>query len=285
MRGLAAARSAVEAAAARGPSEMAAARQRGRELLTRRLHLQQRQQRQQRQREELELKVQQQQQQQQQQHLQLMQHQRLQQARAGQRRLEPETRPVRGIWARYCGLLERRPWATNAATGLALGLTGDAFCQLAVEGVAPADYDIPRTLVFCGFNSIYSATVSVRVYSLYTAILPARVVASPWRFGAASSLLDNLVHSPVIYLPAYYAWKGGLGGQSVAEMVQTYREQFAPVMRSLLAVWVPVQFVNFCFVPAPQRVAATLAANLVWNSILSYHTHAPALGATTLVAA
>jgi hypothetical protein len=208
------------------------------------------------------------------------------QARAGgQRRPGPEPGPARGPWARYCELLERRPWATNAATGLALGLAGDAFCQLTMEGVAPAEYDVPRTLVFSGFNTIYSSTVSVRVYSLYTTVLPARVLASPWRFGAASSLLDNLVHSPAIYLPAYYAWKGALGGQSVAEAAQTYRDQFVPVMRSLLVVWVPVQFCTFCFVPAPQRVAATLAANLVWNSLLSFQSHAPELGAAPLATA
>mmetsp|Transcript_22272 Transcript_22272/g.63331 ORF Transcript_22272/g.63331 Transcript_22272/m.63331 type:complete len:202 (-) Transcript_22272:892-1497(-) len=183
----------------------------------------------------------------------------------------------RALWRqpvrRYAELLESHPHTANALTGAALGLAGDLICQFLIERRNAETFSFRRLVSFTTFSAFYAGTFSVKVFAMYPNILPKYFMKTPLREGIASSLLDCVVHSPLLYLPTFYAWQGLFRGEALADCARAYQADFAAVMGSLLVVWIPVQTVNFSVVPRSQRVVFVNGANLVWNCILDFLSH------------
>jgi len=167
----------------------------------------------------------------------------------------------------------KRPMVANFVAGGALGAGGDIICQNLIEGAQVLEMDAPRFTGMTTFSAFYASTFSVWIFGLYPRILPKSMMKSRAREGIASSLLDCCVHSPILYLPAFYVWTGAFQGRTPSQSIETYKKQFKDVMTSLIVIWIPVQTLNFSIVPRPFRVVFVNAANLVWNAVLDYLHH------------
>jgi hypothetical protein len=169
-----------------------------------------------------------------------------------------------------------------------MALLGDLICQFAIEERSlspPAEastatavaatgddqrFDARRTLAFTTFGCLYQGFVCYWVYNAYPLLLPASIVASNLQMGLAGSLLDNFVHSPLLYTPAFFLSVGLMQGQSWGEACATLRDEFASTMLALWAVWIPIQALTFGLVPPAYRVIFMNGACLMWNIILDY---------------
>jgi len=196
---------------------------------------------------------------------------------------KPESFPLlRDAFRGYTRLLEERPVITNFLSSAFFGLTSDLICQFIVEKKTASEFDFKRCFGMTSFCAVYASTISLRVFAMYPKILPKAILKKPLFEGITSAVLDNLVHSPLLYLPVFYVWTGMVSGATFMESLHTYKDQFLPCMSALLLVWMPIQTVNFGFVPRSYRVVFVCAGNLVWNSCLDYLHHNYESDSTTL---
>jgi len=169
--------------------------------------------------------------------------------------------------------LSKRPFFTNLAMGASLGASGDLVAQIALENKNFQTFDWIRFATMSSFNGLYPSIVSVRVFALYPRIIPTAFKSTRLREGLSSALIDCCLHSPLLYLPAFYIYSGFSRGESAVKSLLHYKDQFADCMEALLAVWVPAQTLNFSVIPPKQRVIFVGVVNLGWNSYIDYKNH------------
>jgi protein Mpv17 len=160
---------------------------------------------------------------------------------------------LRRVQTSYIRSMHERPWTTNMVTGGALGLIGDVICQRSLEDCEQLDW---RRMGALGvFGLVYSGGVNFAVYNSFSRVLPATLQTTPLRYGVGCTALDNFVHVPFLYTPAFYLSTGLLQGASLGESVDTMAEGYWRSISTCWLMWVPLQAVNFAFVPAHLRVA------------------------------
>jgi hypothetical protein len=90
---------------------------------------------------------------------------------------------------------------------------------------------------------------------------------------AAQVLIDQCVHHPFMYFPAFYITREvierGASAASVAAALSKYRANAAEDMVALWKVWVPVTCANFAFSPMWLRIPVVATTSLAWTAILS----------------
>ena len=149
-----------------------------------------------------------------------------------------------------------------------LSFQGGDHSANALEG----SLDFSRVLKFMSFNVFYEGSFQHVLYNvLYPRLFP--VVGSSSLFSVAlkMSVFDNLVHTPFLYLPAYYAFKSVVVDETHAlEGLREYYREGLVVLVACWTVWVPAQVLIFWKVPPNFRIATTAAFGTLWDVILSY---------------
>jgi hypothetical protein len=59
--------------------------------------------------------------------------------------------------------------------------------------------------------------------------------------GSALTVLDQFIHHPFLYFPAFYLMRGGMAGEAPAASLDKYREDAWENLKALWMVWVPAQ--------------------------------------------
>ena len=210
---------------------------------------------------------------------------------------------VRALLRAYNTRLESHPYSTNVGSAAFLGFVGDILCQKVIEGQPAIDW--PRHRAFVTFAAVYQGAACGFVYGLYARYLPPLLnrsyaalfrggpgaagssnspatrtsplrqpipptpapKVSPIAFGAASTLTDNFVHSPLSYIPCYYLATGLQQGQSLSDIRGAMRESYWDTVRACWGFWVPMQFLNFAVVPQRARVLFVNCGCLFWNIV------------------
>jgi protein Mpv17 len=90
--------------------------------------------------------------------------------------------------------------------------------------------------------------------------------------GVISTVADNFIHVPILYLPTYFVAVGTLQGLPVDQSIQEMQDSWWPTLGSCWAFWVPFMAVNFSLVNPAQRVKAVAGANFCWTVFLDYIT-------------
>lgn len=62
-------------------------------------------------------------------------------------------------------------------------------------------------------------------------------------------------------------------GKQFREITEEFRAKFIYVFAADCLIWVPMQSLNFYFVPPQQRILFISCVFVVWNTILSYFKH------------
>jgi hypothetical protein len=78
------------------------------------------------------------------------------------------------------------------------------------------------------------------VYKSYS-FLPKPFLSTQLRTGLSCSLIDNFVHVPLLYTPAFYALTGLMQGRTMAEATETFNQGYLTSLTSCWMMWVPVQ--------------------------------------------
>ena len=159
----------------------------------------------------------------------------------------------------------------------------DLLVQKVVERREKVDWR--RNAAFAAFGFFYLGGVQYSIYvPLFSRIFPnaASFAAKPLAqklkdtkgiFAMlAQVFLDQCVHHPLMYFPAFYCTKEIVmaeGSPDLKRCLQEYRNNMSEDMQALWKIWVPATMVNFTFMPMHLRIPFVAGVSLVWTCILS----------------
>lgn len=88
---------------------------------------------------------------------------------------------------------------------------------------------------------------------------------------AAQVFLDQCVHHPLMYFPAFYCTKELVmrPEPDIRQCLQEYQINMKEDLLALWKIWVPATLVNFAFMPLWARIPTVATTSLVWTMILS----------------
>eukprot|EP00238_Polyblepharides_amylifera_P005447 CAMPEP_0196580072 /NCGR_PEP_ID=MMETSP1081-20130531/26813_1 /TAXON_ID=36882 /ORGANISM="Pyramimonas amylifera, Strain CCMP720" /LENGTH=286 /DNA_ID=CAMNT_0041899845 /DNA_START=114 /DNA_END=974 /DNA_ORIENTATION=+ len=203
-------------------------------------------------------------------------HMALQQARRTFTNYLPKGEPIKNPGY----LAKMGTWAATAPITFALITTlvrtgpCDLFAQLYMEGRTEVDWR--RFWGFMIFGAVY---VSVFQYYFYSLVLCASNVRKLTGFSGkgpvalSTALLDQLVHSPLLYCPAFFLCLKMVDGVSVSELpgavFDKWSAEVVEVCKASCILWIPAQMVNFYFMPPHMVVPFINAVGVIWVVWLS----------------
>ena len=110
----------------------------------------------------------------------------------------------------------------------------------------------------------FQGGVDTKVYQVYD-----KLKLTP----IGKSLVDNIFHVPLAYMPAWLLTDGLLSGKTATEVALEKQENYIKLLVVCAAMWIPFQYANFRYLPPSMQVLAVNAGCLVWNVILCFLTH------------
>mmetsp|Transcript_8491 Transcript_8491/g.21781 ORF Transcript_8491/g.21781 Transcript_8491/m.21781 type:complete len:199 (-) Transcript_8491:90-686(-) len=170
--------------------------------------------------------------------------------------------------------LHRWPVTTNITTGALLGAAGDVVCQRIVEQTEVINRR--RLFAMTVFGGAYVGGAATFVYRLYPrliAMMPTALRATPTRNAVTAMLLDQVVHCPLVYTPAFYISTNVLQGSTVEMAIGELRAKYVESVVACAGFWVPFMFANFRYMPPALHVLTMQGANLAWTVIIDYIAH------------
>jgi hypothetical protein len=143
--------------------------------------------------------------------------------------------------------------------------------------------DWKRNLTFASFGFVYLGGVQ---YALYVPIfgrmfpnaasyagksLGSKLAdAAGSRSMVAQVVIDQFIHHPFLYFPAFYSIKEVVNGGLVADGLAKYQRNYKEDLVALWKLWVPSTILNFAFMPMHMRIPWVATTSLFWTCILSY---------------
>ncbi|KAL7500158.1 hypothetical protein ACHAWT_007940 [Skeletonema menzelii] len=168
----------------------------------------------------------------------------------------------------------------HMATGGALAFAGDVIAQSLLSedeerSIPPKDWDFIRTKAFVIFGALYTGGAQHFIFNYlnnsFDEPLP--------RLAMAQFFFIPFCYYPTFLLmnPALRAgWEHGFGSEDAkVRQVELFSDIASQIPTTLLrnwCFWLPVQYVQFNFIPAELNVTFTAAFGVIWNAILSWST-------------
>ena len=185
--------------------------------------------------------------------------------------------PLSPVFEKYMSTLTAFPLPTKMMTGAALATAGDAIAQTREDD----DYDPSRGASFAAFDMIYRAAQHVLfpiivelcrgqyLFSVMGTIGASQLVDLSTLTAMERSLASQLIIVPFLYYPVFFTFTGYMQGLNFEEGLERAKQNFAPLMKRNLLFWIPVQYVQFCYIPTDLQIPFLSCAGLAWTFILS----------------
>ena len=177
--------------------------------------------------------------------------------------------------------LTRRPLITGIVCAGGKGCLADALSQKMLQD---GEYKAERTVAFGLWNAIYCGAACFAMYSvLAPRLLPLRLANGMRHPHATRNTLalvafDNLVATPLVCLPTYYAVHAFVTASHeerrrpvalTRSALQTYARECVETLSLSWSFWVPIHLVTFSIVPTPLRVHFTAVMSGVTLTFMS----------------
>jgi len=158
----------------------------------------------------------------------------------------------------------------------------DYLVQKLVERKEKVDWK--RNAAFAAFGFFYLGGVQYGIYvQLFGRMFPnaGKFASKPIReklkdtkgmFNVgAQVLLDQCLHHPLMYFPAFYCTKELVMSEKpdLSKAITNYRSNMKEDMIALWKIWVPATLINFAFMPMYARIPFTAGVSLLWTMVLS----------------
>lgn len=175
----------------------------------------------------------------------------------------------------------------NIATGGVLSFAGDIIAQTLTSKAdgkktfPPKDWDKVRTAAFATFGGIYTGGVQTFIFAYLMSSFDNPIQ----RLGMAQFFFIPLCYYPtfLFMVPTLRAgWEEKfqndgkfLSTASSARRDALFSEVFGKIPSTLVrnwCFWLPVQLVQFSFIPSDLQVTYVAAFGIAWNAILSWST-------------
>mmetsp|Transcript_14697 Transcript_14697/g.40884 ORF Transcript_14697/g.40884 Transcript_14697/m.40884 type:complete len:439 (-) Transcript_14697:1831-3147(-) len=191
------------------------------------------------------------------------------------------------FWSRARDVPAKHPLAFGVVLSGVKTCLMDLLVQKVVDQKEKIDWR--RNAAFATFGFIYLGSVQYAIYvPIFGRIFPnaAKFAAKPlkqkvkdvkgiWNLGL-QVFLDQCVHHPFMYFPAFYATKELVmcgkrddGKPNWGRVVQEYKNNIHEDMIALWKIWVPATLVNFAFMPMHMRIPFAASISLLWTCVLS----------------
>jgi hypothetical protein len=92
---------------------------------------------------------------------------------------------------------------------------------------------------------------------------------SDLELAAAKVAVNQFLVIPTVYMPLFFAMTGALAGLDSNQSIARAQSLFAPLLSRNYFFWLPVQFLQFLFLPVQWQIPFQSVASLVWTVILS----------------
>ena len=171
-------------------------------------------------------------------------------------------------WKLYNKFLIKKPIITNLFTGCILGFSGDFICQAIVEN--KNEYDSKRLFSLTTFSTFYHGLINPIIYNYYSNLLHKNIKISPIKFGITCSIIDNFIHVPFLYTPSFFISTSLLQGNSLESSIFSMKNGLIPSITACWIMWIPLQFINFTFLPNHIRPTFVNFGCLVWSVIIDH---------------
>lgn len=184
------------------------------------------------------------------------------------------------LLAAYKHQLSAAPLPTKMLTGATLAVAGDAIAQ---SQKTEEPYDVRRASSFAVFDMAYRALQHFSFPIIVqhcqgqllggasSALLAGQAAADQLHAAAAmeQTLASQLIIVPFFYYPVFFTLTGAMQGLDFNDSLSRAKENFLPLMKRNLLFWIPVQDVQFAFVPTDLQIPFLSCAGLAWTFILS----------------
>ena len=187
--------------------------------------------------------------------------------------------PLSPVFEKYMSTLSQYPLPTKMMTGAALATAGDAIAQ----GREDDDYDPSRGASFAAFDMIYRAAQHWLFPIIVELCRGQYLLGAAGAIGAAQlfdlsiltamerSLASQLIIVPFLYYPVFFSFTGVMQGLTFEEGLDRAKLNFVPLMKRNLLFGIPVQYIQFCYVPTDLQIPFLSCTGLVWTFLLSFH--------------
>lgn len=118
-------------------------------------------------------------------------------------------------------------------------------------------------------------SITDRVPFMSSRVGDGTAMATSWRLWKIISFklfADCFIFDP-LYLTLFFTATGAMEGKSVKEIGEKLRADLLTTYAIDVAVWAPIQTLNFRFVPVPYQSLVVQSCNIGWNAYLSFVQH------------
>ncbi|KAJ9524495.1 hypothetical protein QJQ45_019552 [Haematococcus lacustris] len=177
--------------------------------------------------------------------------------------------PFIHIGSVYNSTAKRWPLGTGVVTTVLKTSAADLFAQKVVE--RKEDIDWRRNGLFTFFGFAYLGCFQYWLYNDLFVRMCRPITAAVGHYGAApvKTFIDQCIHHPLCYFPAFYVLKGSVEGRSLNSSLEKYQVDMWENCKALWMVWVPAQLVNFAYVPQHLRIPFVAGVSFAWTVIIS----------------
>eukprot|EP00934_Nitzschia_sp_Nitz4_P004756 Nitzschia sp. Nitz4//scaffold39_size137210//65978//67336//NITZ4_003203-RA/size137210-processed-gene-0.90-mRNA-1//1//CDS//3329550395//4746//frame0 len=187
------------------------------------------------------------------------------------------------LWSKVSSIPATYPFAF----GVILSGCKTSFSDLLVQKVVERreEVDWKRNAAFAAFGFVYLGGVQYTLYvPIFGRMFPhaATFAAKPLRQKlsdakgmfqlAAQTFLDQCVHHPLMYFPAFYMTKEIVMNTENPDFVRVlkgYQQNMKEDLLALWKIWVPATMFNFAFMPMHFRIPFVAGVSLLWTMVLS----------------
>jgi len=174
----------------------------------------------------------------------------------------------------YEGNLEANPVATKMVTGSILWSVGDAVAQIVPEMASSeireggTKYDWERTAraAFFGF-AVHAPTSHLHFNFLES--LTNRVGVTGLGRTFFKTFMEQFVYWSWLSNSMYHGFMGAMQGMTVDQIYHRIADVLWDTQKAQWLFWIPVQLLNFKFVPVRHQLNVVLGTSVVWTALLS----------------
>ena len=172
----------------------------------------------------------------------------------------------------------------HMGVGGILAFAGDLLAQSLLSeqakkdskiSVPPKDWDIIRTAAFVVFGALYTGGAQHFIFNFLNGSFDEPLV----RLALAQFFFIPFCYYPtfLVMTPALRAgWEYGFGSSEAktrqSELFTGVASKIPSTLVRNWCFWLPVQYVQFNFIPVEYNVTFTAAFGVIWNAILSWST-------------
>lgn len=179
----------------------------------------------------------------------------------------------------YEGHLEKNPILTKSVTGSILWGVGDIVAQLVPQLVfEEADekdgkfegltYDAVRTGRAVAFGGFIHAPTS-HLHFNFLEWLTVRTGVSGLAIPVFKTIMEQFVYWSWISNSMYHGAMGAMQGMTLTQIYDRIADVLMDTQKAQWVFWIPVQLLNFKFVPVRHQLNVVLLTSIVWTALLS----------------